>query len=687
MSITLTADKKEAIVSRLQQDIDAADAYYEEYVEPKIRERYAIYHADKAYYRNMFPELSKRSELYTTDVRDTISSALPSLMKTFYGSSDVVTVQGKDGMDEDNIRAEKMQDLINFELEKAHSYLKFSTWFTDALITNIGILKCDWSRSYRTVQKQERMILENFEAFHAAAQESGTRILSVEPEELTGTVLVTYEVQEIDKNEPRLFNLPASEFRFSPDATSLEEADFVAHRKIVSLDYLRKQAGNGLYDQDAIDELAECATEPEYTALEEQNNQHISDEPNQTDSGRRKTVLYECYVRLNVEDDPNALLQDMIVTISNGVILRIEPNTYERRPFFILSPLYEPHKIIPVGGFVDLIAPIQHTKTAILRQMVYNMAQSNDSRMAIDQTALVDVNDLLENRRYIRLNGGANGISSAIMPMPSAQLQPWSFDMLSYLDNAKENRTGITRYNQGMDASSLNKTATGVNIITQQANMRLEQIARNFAETGVVDLFRFLVKMNQLFINEETVIRLTNGPMKIYPDDLSGEFDLEINAAMGASTKQQNIQNLQMIEAMMEKLVAIGLAGPKQIYNVFKKICEELGYKNVDDFIMNPDNQQEALQQQQQQKDGQNPQPEAPINKVSVAYNDLPWQAQAQLLQAIGLQVTPDMFTEKATQDALKEAVNAHAKSDATQDHARGLSDMATAHYLQQVKG
>ena len=87
--------------------------------------------------------------------------------------------------------------------------------------------------------------------------------------------------------------------------------------------------------------------------------------------------------------------------------------------------------------------------------------------------------------------------------------------MLEYLDTVKENRTGITKYNQGLDSNSLNKTATGISIITQQSNQRLELIARIFAETGMTELFRFLIKLNQLFVNQALVIRLTNGPMQI----------------------------------------------------------------------------------------------------------------------------------------------------------------------------
>ena len=682
--IDLSEDKKELIISRLNQDIEAANAYYEEKIEPKVKERYDIYSASKAYYKKMFPHLSETSEVCMTDVRDTISSTLPSLMKTFFGSSDVVTVQGKDGQDEDNKKAETMQQLINFELERGGSYMKFSNWFTDALITNLGVIKVDWLRTYKPAQQQVQLNMLNAPQFIENAEQQGIKIDTVETDEATGTVLITYTKDVIDKNEPRLFNLPLSEFRFSPDATSLEDADFTAHKKTVSLDYLREQAESGLYDKKAVAELTEKASAPEYTTWDTSNNDHVSDQVNESDSGRRKTDIYECYVKLNLTDDPDGRLTDTIVTISNGIILRIEENTYERCPFFTLSPVSEPHKIIPEAGFVDLIAPIQHASTAILRQMITNMASSNDCRMAVDTTALVDVNDLLENSRYIRMNGGAQGINSVIQPLPVSPLQPWTFNMLEYLDNLKQNRTGITKYNQGMDSNSLNKTATGVNIITQQANMRLEQICRNFAETGIKDLFRFFIKLNQLFISEEMVIRLTNGPLKIAPDDLNGEFDLVVNAAMGASTKAQNIQNLQMVEAMVEKLVSVGLAGPQQIYNCFKKMMEELGYKNVDDFIIDPDIVAQQQAQAQQTVQQQQPQ-EQP--KVSVNYNDLPWQAKAALLQSYGLPAEASWFAEKEQEDALREAVHSHAKADANKTHPGGLSDMATGMYLNQLGG
>lgn len=651
----LSEEKRAEIVAKLKQDIDAANSYYEEKVEPAVMERYAVYHADKAYYRQMFPRLSRRSELVSTDVQDMIESTMPVLMKAFFGSTDVVTVQGADGTDADSERAEKMQELINYELMQNKFFMKFYQWAKDALITNLGIIKVDWDREYRDVEKTVTMDAEAYAQLRPQAEAYGYQVERVDADPHGGGVAVTYRTKELAKNMPRIMNVMASEFRFSPDATRLEDADFVAHRKIVSLDYLRSQEEAGLYSHVAA--VAEKAVSPHYTNLDKQNNDDVDDVTNREDSGRQKVELYECYVKMNVSDKPDGRLTPLIVTVSNGVLLRIEENTYERNPFFVLSPRIDPHKIWPETGFVDLVAQVQHSKTAIIRQMIYNLAQGNDSKMAVNTAMLTDINDLLENAQFIRVNGD---IREALQQLPTAPLQNWTFNMLEYLDTVKENRTGVTKYNQGLDSDSLNKTATGISIITQQSNQRLELIARIFAETGLTELFRFLIKLNQLFISQETVIRLTNGPMKIDPSDLDGSFDLLVNAGMGAGAKQMNLQNLQLVRELSTQLAEVGLSGPVQWYNLAKRIIEEVGFKNVDDFIMNPqDAAMQAAQTSDQQSAGE------ASESLRAAITDAPWQIQMQWWRKQGFEATPEMFTQQAAQRVLQNAADAHAKADA----------------------
>lgn len=988
--------KRDAIVAKLELDIEAADNYYEKTIEPLVMERYDIYNASKRYYQKKFPKLSQRCDITSTDIQDTIESTMPSLMKTFFGSADVVTVQGMDGTDSDEDRAEKMQALINYQLDRNHFFMTFYQWAKDALITNLGIIKVDWERIEEPVQDRITVSYDAAQQTLAQAQQEGWQIDNIDEVPEIGGYVVDYTRREVKKNQPRIMNIMASEFRFSPDATKLEDADFVAHRKIVTIDYLRKQEESGLYQH--IDELARKATTPEYTILEKETNEDIDEQPNQADTGRQKVALYECYVNLNMSDDPDAGLTPMIVTVSNGVILRMEENTYERNPFFVLSPRVDPHKIWPENGFVDLVAQIQHAKTAIIRQMIYSLALSNDSRMAINMSMLDDVNDVVESKQFIRVRGN---IKEALMPIPASDIQSWTFSMLEYLDMTKENRTGITRYNQGMDSNSLNKmldietpvpmadgsfkllkdivdgdrivgrdgkpvtvlkahrihyperaynitfqsgevicaggehlwtvttqhkatkvmdtdsiyeyihghsanlyipkvgevdfdgghalpvdpyllgvylgdghrhscritvndaeileyakawakangcsiepcktgqnagnattysitgtlwetlhglhivkrrkeeqaekyipeeyfhasyadrlallqglmdtdgchhsgalciftqkdgrlledvfrlveslgwvpskhvtnpgelakegvtyynlhfsadacpfriprkaarweprkrcaayqkiesielagirlmrcltvdaedglfcvgkrftvthnTATGINILTQQSNQRLELVARIFAETGLRDMFKFLIKLNQLFVNQETVIRLTNGTMQIAPDDLDGEFDLIINAGMGNGAKEQNLADLQMLQGLMTQLGQIGMVGPEQIYNAAKKFIETLGYKNVDDFIMSPEESQQYQQQMAQQQAAQANQPMR--EDLRLQWAELPWQVQMQILQKEGYQVDPSWFTEKTQEDVLRKAVEEQAKADA----------------------
>lgn len=646
--IKLSPVQQELIIAKLQQDIDAANRYYQDEIEPKVIERYDIYHAKPEYYKKKFPNLSKRSDAVSTDVADTIESTMPAMMKTFHGSTDVVTIQGADGGDSDSDRAEKMQAVINYQLEKNSFFMIDYQWIKDALITNLGIIKVDWEREYKTVQQAVALSPDAFQEF---SQDKKIKIISVEPDVSTGSFLVLFEGPKLVKNQPRIMNVMASEFRFSPDATSLKDADFVAHRKIVNIDYLRKQQQSGMYSN--VNEVAAKAKDPEYTILDQKNNDDINESPNKTDSGRKKVELYECYVSINLSDDPDGELQPMIITISNGVILRIEENTYGRHPFFVLSPRLDPHKIWPEAGFVDLLAQLQHMKTAIMRQMVYNLALSNNSQIGVDITGLTDINDLIEGRQVIRFSGN-KPLNQCIIPLPAAQLQQWTFNMLEYIDSQRENRTGITRYNQGLDSNSLNKTATGVNIITQQANQRLELIARIFAETGMTDLYRFLIELNQMFIDEETVIRLTNGPMTIAPDDLQGDFDLVVNSGMGAGAKQTNLQNLQLLKQTVTELSGVGMAGPEQFYNVGKRIIEEIGYKNVDDFIMDP----QKMQQQQ---------PKQPDNKISESIQakitDAPVEIQAQFWQKLGFQATPDMFINNMATQVIRNAADAHLQA------------------------
>lgn len=574
------ADK--ALLSLVKADIADAEAYQQSIIQPTVRERYNIYYADKEYYSHKFPILSKTSSLVSTDVADTIEWALPSLMKVFTGSDEVITIQGV--TEEDDQNAEVMQSLLVYQLQRQNKFFPILyNWMKDALITGMGIIKCYWERTEGYTPETAQL---NADALKLLTQ-TGVEITSVEGPDVMGDFTVTWNSPYYIKNSPKLENILVSEFLYSPDAKNLEDANFVAHRKKVTMSHLRQKEREGIYANvdmvhpdngpvSWITDQVEDVIGDHYTPLHN----------NQQDKAREEVTIYECYTKIDFNND--GILEDMIITIAGDVILRAEPNYMGRHPFFSISPTKDPHRIWVKRSYAELIGELQDMKVALTRQIVQNIALTNDPKMILAEDS-INISDYIEGRKVIRKKPGSS-MGDVAMAMPVNQLSPQTFQFLEYLEGQKENRTGITRYNQGLDANSLNKTATGISAILGQSAQRLELVARMFAETGISELFRFMVSLNQKFVDQETVVRLTNKQLRISPDDLNGNFDLVVNAGISISTKESTIMTLQtMLTALMQTQAAgIPIVTPQNIYNLFKKWIESAGFKNYNDYVTDP---------------------------------------------------------------------------------------------------
>lgn len=574
-------DIDKSLVTALRRDISDAENYQDTVILPTVKERYEIYYADKDYYARKLPRLSKVSSLVSTDVTDTIEWALPSLIKVFTGGDEVVTVQGSS--EEDDRNAEIMQQLLVYQLQRQNRFFPILyNWMKDALITGMGIIKCYWDR------KEDYQLLEqsmNMRAFQELTQQN-VEIQSVEGPDMFGIVRVQYLSPYYVKNAPVIENILVSELLYSSDAKSLDESNFVAHKKKVTMSYLREREQQGIYanvDQITPKPKTGIMNDDQVEQVIGDNYQGTSQE---ADDARAEVTLYECYTKLDWNND--GVLEDMIITIVDDVILRVEPNYMGRHPFFAISPTKDPHRIWVKRSYAELIGELQDLKVALTRQIVQNIALTNDPKMILAEDA-INIDDYVKGRAVIRKKAN-HPMQDVAMSMPVNQLSPYTYQFLEYIESQKENRTGITRYNQGLDANTLNKTATGISQIMGASTQRLELIARMFAETGVYELFRFMIGLNQKFIDQNTVIRLTNKELAISPDDLQGNFDLIVNAGISIASKESTQLMLQsMLTALMQvRAAGIPIVTPDNIYNLFKKWIEAAGFKNYADYITDP---------------------------------------------------------------------------------------------------
>ena len=197
--------------------------------------------------------------------------------------------------------------------------------------------------------------------------------------------------------------------------------------------------------------------------------------------------------------------------------------------------------------------------------------------------------DVISNRIGGVIRGTGNA-AEAIQPIKTAFVAAESLQGLEMTQGMRERRTGVTRYNQGLDADSLNQTATGVTKITNMADKRQLLMLRIFAETGVKQLFRLVLRLITKYQDMADVVRLRNQFVQFDPRGWSPEMDVSIEVGIGTGDKTETLMLLQQFGQFMQQAAAVGLVGPQQVYEFGKALAKNAKLKGADEkFMLSPD--------------------------------------------------------------------------------------------------
>jgi hypothetical protein len=252
-----------------------------------------------------------------------------------------------------------------------------------------------------------------------------------------------------------------------------------------------------------------------------------------------------------------------------------------------------------------------------------NMYNQNFGRYAVLE-GQANLDDLLTQRP-----GGVVRVKSpnAVMPLTTPPLEPYSFQMLEYLDGVRESRAGVSRMSQGLNENALTShtTATAVNAVMTAAQSRVELIARNFAETGVKELMIRIYELLYKNQDKERMVMLRNEWIPVRPDVWKDKYDCTVSVALGSGNKDQQLAHLSAMlnfagEAMKGGLPIVTV---QNMYNLGASLVKAMGFQNVDDFLTNPANapkQEEgpSIEEQTAQMEAQVKQKELEIKAAEV---------------------------------------------------------------------
>jgi len=541
-------------------------------------------------------EVDGESQIVASDIQDSVEWILPALLKTFTATDKAVSFEPS--RESDVKGAEQATDACNYVFYKQNNgFLILYTAIKDMLtVRNCAVM---WRKEDQETVSSVPFKGATEEMLAMLMQEEDAEIESATPEQaidtMTGQPVVVYSGR-IKKTETRsIVRVEA----FSPDSllvqrdwTSplLADCPYVCRMMRVTLSDLKMMGfdctADDLRSSDSLDYNGNTLQ----TRISNVDNPELTASQFAGDGDSDDDAMAEGWLRIEfvlADKDGDGVAERLCVYRLRDKILKCEVTSHV--PIATSSPILNTHRWDGMS-MADAVSDLQKLHTELLRQTLNNLYLTNNPRTKVltdaNWSPLANIDDLLDSRAggVIRQRD-ANAITEQVIPFSAGASMP----MLEYVQGMRENRTGVSRTSQGLNPDSMNNTATGRAIDASAAMQRIELIARIIAETLVKPIFQGILKVLTDGDMPKLAFRLRDEFVEYDPNEWRDQYDMTINVGLGTGDASQKAQQLMMIAALQEKGMAVGLATPKHLYHTGSKIIENAGFKDVQNFLQDPD--------------------------------------------------------------------------------------------------
>lgn len=322
----------------------------------------------------------------------------------------------------------------------------------------------------------------------------------------------------------------------------ITKASFVIYSFETTLSQLKKDGRYKNLDQILIEENSPLSA-PDHHASTGVSSFNFADEP------RKKLVAYEYWGYWDI--DKTGIVKPFVATWVGNTMIRMEENPYPDRqlPFVVVSYLPVRKSIYgePDGA---LLEDNQKIIGAVTRGMIDIMGKSANGQTGMRK----DMLDATNRRKFQRgedyeFNAGVDprqGVHMHTYPEIPASAQ----FMLQHQHMEAESLTGVKAFSQGISQQAMGSVATAVRGALDAASKRELGILRRLTK-GIVDIGRKIIAMNQEFLSEEEVVRVTNDEfVTIHREELAGDFDLRLTI----STPEEDEAKAQELAFMLQTM-------------------------------------------------------------------------------------------------------------------------------------
>ncbi|HEY7823551.1 MAG TPA: chromosome partitioning protein ParB [Acidimicrobiia bacterium] len=369
------------------------------------------------------------------------------------------------------------------------------------------------------------------------------------------------------------------------------KASFIAHKFESSLSALKKDGKYTNLDQINL-ETNTPLSDPDFNdGDDESKNFSFADE------ARKKLVVYEYWGFRDL--DGSGVVKPFVAAWVGDTLIRMDENPFPDKGLPFVKAQYLPVRKETYGEpDGELLIDNQKIVGAVTRGMIDLMGKSANAQQGVRKDALDPVNRRkFENGQDYEFNPQIADPRHAIFMHQYPEIPQSAMLMVQQQNQEAESITGVKAFSGGLSGDALgtsSTTATATRGVLDAASKRELGILRRLSQ-GMLEIARKIIAMNQEFLSEEEVVRITNEEfVTVRRDDLAGHFDLRLSI----STAEEDNAKAQELAFMLQTI------GPDEDPFIRKSILADIMRlrkmpdlaKKIEEYEPEPDPMQQQIQ-------------------------------------------------------------------------------------------
>lgn len=455
------------------------EAYLDESGEKeKRKERWRVYRG----------QLDKQNEEYKEDAdvpytTATINTIVPRMVE----NDTKIRYVGETEKDDKNSKT--ASELTNDQLRKDELELTKHDGYLETLVQGTAFYK---------VYQDKKTLTADYDS----------PLLTIAGKEL-GKVRKT--IKKILKDQPVVEHINLDDAYFDPYGWSINgknECSWFGHRKLVTnTDLVAK------YGEDILENIKDAKQSKANT--DDRASETITGVKLQKDKHKNDHELFEYW-----ENDRKIVVIDRCYVAEDGN----NPFDHKKKPFLYTVDHRIPHQLLGMGE-IDFLYGLQKILTNMIRSVV------DKQFMAEKNLLFLEKNSGLNKDKFNRQPFGIHTVDD-LQKIKFERLDgadPMTIQLIEMLKQFMELVSGISDYTKGTNDSSMNDTATGIQLIQDAANFVFKVKTKLANKMFLEQLGDFFIELNQQYLTRTWTVRVKDeSGAEVYKPitkkDIKGKF-------------------------------------------------------------------------------------------------------------------------------------------------------------------